>query len=245
MRNKRKHSEKKGAPEWMTTYSDMVTLLLCFFVLLFSFSSVDAQKFQAIMNSFQGSLGVLEGGKTIQEGPSLELDDILEDSADLEMKELEDLRKLKELIDNYTEEIKLSSKISTIIEERGLLIRALDNVYFDSGKANLKQESKKILKYIAEILQTEEFNEKFIKIEGHTDTDPVRDTRKFPTNWELSAIRATNVLRFLVEENNIKGDRISATGYSYYRPIAPNDTVQNKAKNRRVDIIILKSVYSE
>ena len=121
----------------------------------------------------------------------------------------------------------------------------MDNVFFDSGKADLKPESKEILKSIAEILNREEFKDKLIKVEGHTDTDPILYSKKYPTNWELSAIRATNVLRYLVEEENIEGNRISSSGYSYYRPIAPNDTRENKAKNRRVDIVILRSSFEE
>ena len=100
----------------------------------------------------------------------------------------------------------------------------MDKVLFDSGKADLKPEANEILDTIAEVLNREEFKDKLIKVEGHTDTDPIVYSTTFPTNWELSAIRATNVLRYLVEENGIDGNRISSSGYSYHRPIAPNDT---------------------
>lgn len=121
----------------------------------------------------------------------------------------------------------------------------MDSVFFDSGKADIKPESIEILHYIAQILNSENFKGKHIKVEGHTDTDPIIHSTTYPTNWELSAIRATNVLRFFVEEENINGDRISSSGYSFYRPIAPNDTRKNKTKNRRVDIVILKSSYEK
>lgn len=244
-RRRRVNAENNGSTSWLVTYSDMVTLLLCFFVLLFAFSEIDAQKFQAIIKSFQGSLGVLDGGKTIQEAPYINLDRLPEDLTTIEKKDAEDFRKLKALIDEYAKEKGLQTKLLATIEERGLVIRILDNVFFDSGKAEIKPKAKEILTYIGDILKREEFKGKHIKIEGHTDTDPIISSRKYPTNWELSAIRATNVLRYLVEEIGIEGNRVSSAGYSYYRPIAPNDTPENKAKNRRVDVLILKSSYAK
>lgn len=232
----RKPKEKKNTQEWLTTYSDLVTLLLCFFVLLFSFSNIDAQKFQSIMNALQGSLGVIEGGTTIVDAPEI---------TTAEENEEEEFEKLKQTIEDYAEEEGLKDDISLELEERGLVIRFMDSVFFDSGKADIKPESVEILHYIAQILNSENFKGKHIKVEGHTDTDPIIHSTTYPTNWELSAIRATNVLRFFVEEENINGDRISSSGYSFYRPIAPNDTRENKTKNRRVDIVILKSSYEK
>lgn len=236
MRRRRRKTEQSDSGNWLTTYSDMVTLLLTFFVLMFSFSEIDAQKFRSIMSSFQGGTGVLESGT------SLEItDEISPFEGELE----EDLEKLKDILEEYADSIGLGSEIILSVEERGLVIRFMDNVLFDSGKADLKPESVKILKSIAEILNREEFQDKLIKIEGHTDTDPIIYSKKFPTNWELSATRAINVLRYLVERENIDGSRVSSSGYSFYRPIAPNDTSENKQKNRRVDIVILKTSYEE
>ncbi|RKD34761.1 flagellar motor protein MotB [Thermohalobacter berrensis] len=228
----------------MLTYSDMVTLLLCFFVLLFSFSKIDAQKFQAIIRSFQGSLGVLEGGKTIEEIPYINNGNLPSDLTTVEREELEDFRVLKAHIEEYAKEKGIENKIIVEIEERGLIIRVLDNLFFDSGKADIKHQAKEVLLYIGDVLKEDKFKDKHIKIEGHTDTDPI-NTYRFPSNWELSAIRATNVLRFLIEKKDIDGSRISSAGYAYYRPVASNDTPENKAKNRRVDIVILKSSYGE
>lgn len=239
MRRNKKKSDNRTL-SWMTTYSDLVTLLLCFFVLLFSFSEIDAQKFQMIMKSFQGSLGVLDGGKTIDEDKLISLNRLAEDKSELDIQEMEDFRRFKKLIDDYAKERGLENKIYVELEERGLLIRIMDSVFFDPDKAEIKLEAKKILSFIGEILNREEFLDKHIKVEGHTNTVP---TVQFETNWELSAIRATNALRYLVEKENVKGDRISSAGYSFYRPVATNDTVEGKAKNRRVDIIILKSSY--
>ena len=232
----RKEREGSDSGAWLLTYSDLVTLLLCFFVLLFSFSEIDAQKFRSIMSSFQGGTGVLDGGTALEQDENLEPENGL-----LE----EDLEKLKGLLEEYVESIGLADEILLTVEERGLVIRFMDNVLFDSGKADLKPDSMEILDSISEILNMDEFKERLIKVEGHTDTDPILYTSEFPTNWELSSTRSSNVLRYLVEKRGIEGNRISLSGYSYYRPIAPNDTPENKAKNRRVDIVILGSSYED
>lgn len=233
---KRKKREESNTGDWLTTYSDLVTLLLCFFVLLFSFAEIDAQKFREVMNSFQGGTGVLEDGTTL---------DFNDEVHPFESGTEEDLEKLKGLLEEYAESVGLGTEIIISVEERGLIIRFMDNVLFDSGKADLKPESIDILETMAEILNRDEFKERLIKVEGHTDTDPIIYAAKFHDNWELSAIRSTNVLRYLVETGNIEGNRISTSGYSFYRPIAENDTKENKAKNRRVDIVILRSSYEE
>lgn len=235
-RRRRQEESSGGAPEWLTTYSDLVTLLLCFFVLLFSFSSVDAEKFQSIMKSFQGGSGVLSGGTTL-DIPLIPVQDDLDVESELQ--------DLMGYLDEYADTLGLGDRIIIQPEERGIVIRFMDNVFFDSGSADIKKESFEILKTVAEILNREEFSNRQIKIEGHTDSDPIYRSPKFPTNWELSSARATNVLRYLVENETVDGKRVSSSGYSYYREIAPNDTPENKAKNRRVDIVILKDIYVE
>ncbi len=225
---KRRRKAEQVSASWMTTYSDLVTLLLCFFVMLFAFSNLDVKKFQGIMAYFQGSRGVLDGSNVIE-------------IPDLRDQEEIDLEELKSALEEYATSSNLEEEITVSIDERGLIIRFMDRVLFDPGKAELKPEAREILDTVAEILQRDEFKDKAIKVEGHADTTPVSPKDGFPTNWELSTARATNVLRYLVEQRGIEGERISASGYSYYRPIAPNDTKENKAKNRRVDIVILKS----
>lgn len=244
-RRRSTEEQKKGAPEWMTTYGDMVTLLLCFFVLLFAFSEIDAQKFQAIMNSFQGSLGVINGGQTIEDGPPLNTSMPPEIRSTTDFEEVDDFKKIKRVVDEYAEENGLQQEIQAQIEERGLIIRILNNIFFDSGKAVIKPEAKDILLDIGDMLLMEEVNNKHIRIEGHTDSDPLIITSQFKSNWELSAMRATSVLEFLLENKDIEGDRTSLSGFAYYRPVAPNDSAENKGKNRRVDIVILKSSYSK
>ncbi len=239
-RTRKQEEAKPGAPEWMTTYGDMVTLLLCFFVLLFSFSVVDAQKFQSMIQSFQGSLGILESGTTIE--PSEYISSALDSELTTkQLEELEDFRKLEERLKEYLNEQHLDTDVLVNLETRGLVLRFQDNILFHSGMANIREEFKEILDVISEFLEEPEFEEKHIRIEGHTDTVPVDPSGKYETNWELSVARASNVVRYLIEDARLNAMRFSASGYSEYHPVAPNDTRENKAKNRRVDIVILKS----
>lgn len=238
-RRRKKNNSNSGnsSGAWLTTYSDLVTLLLAFFVLLFSISEIDAEKFRSIMSSFQGGTGVFEGEKPIE--PELDIPDTPETEFELD----DDLERLKEYLEEYLDTLGLGNMINVEIEERGIIIRFMDNVFFSSGSATIIGDSFEILESVAEILNKEEFINRQIKVEGHTDSDPIRRNLPFPTNWELSSARATNVLRYLVENADISGERISSSGYSYYRNIAPNDTNENKAKNRRVDVIILRDVF--
>jgi len=243
-RRKPQGEEAGGVPEYMTTYGDMVTLLLCFFVLLFAFSEIDAKKFEMIMESFQGSAGVLRGGKTLDDTLFINNSSIA-DKITRDIKEIEKLKALKESLEEHIKENNLQEQIMVELDERGLLLRFDDNVLFDSGRAELKLKSKKTLRFISDLLKQDEFSDKFIHVEGHTDSDPIKSSRKYPTNWELSTIRAVNVARFFIEDTNMTPEKISVSGYSKYHPVAPNDTPVNKAKNRRVDIVILRSDYQK
>ncbi len=242
-RRKPAEEGKKGAPEWMTTYGDMVTLLLCFFVLLFAFSEIDVQKLDAFVQSFQGAVGVLESGRTIEPSELLseaEIDDLTLQ----ELQELEDFRKLQERMEEFLEERDMASDVLVSLETRGLILRFQDNVLFDSGRAEIKPDSLEILQFVGIVLQEPDFAEKFVRIEGHTDTDPLRPGAPYETNWELSVTRAANVVRYMIEELGVEAMRFSASGYGEYHPVAPNDTLDNKAKNRRVDIVILRSEFT-
>ena len=233
-RRNKKESSSGGAPEWMTTYSDLVTLLLCFFVLLFAFSTTDAQKFKTIMESLQGSLGILEGGKTVEQIPVIPSEGST-DEVPMDLK----YEQMAANIEDYLEENGLADSIDVLNEKVGIILRFNENILFDSGKADLKVESRTTLIHVAELLNSDEVERRGIRVEGHTDNDPIYSSR-YPTNWELSVSRACNVVRFLIEDMGIDSRRLSAAGYSEYHPVAQNDTPENKAKNRRVDILILK-----
>ncbi|ABW19035.1 OmpA/MotB family protein [Alkaliphilus oremlandii] len=246
-RKKQQEDQPAGAPLWMTTYSDMVTLLLCFFVLLFAFSTVETQKFDQLMQSLQNAIGVsssgiLDGGNTLFPNDFID-QSLMGDLTAGQRNELENFRELQETLESYLQEYDLETEVLVSQESRGLMLRFQDNVLFDPGKAELKPRSKEILQDIAEFLRSPELKDKDIRVEGHTDTVKVNPTSIYPTNWELSTGRASNVVRYFIEEIDMDPERFSIAGYGEYQPIAPNDTVENKSKNRRVDIVILRSEY--
>lgn len=235
-RKKAEDEPKAGAPEWMATYGDMMTLLLCFFVLLFSFATLDVQKFKAIAVSMNGSLGVLDSGMTLSMEPLIN-----SFPADSPSEEIEEFNKLYEEMNEYIEENNLESSIVLMLDERGLLVRFMDNVLFDSGKADLTPKASEIIDKVAEIIRQ---NDKNVRIEGHTDNVPI-NTFRFPSNWELSTTRAVNVVKYLIEECGIESKRMSASGYSDQHPIDDNTTQIGRQKNRRVDMVILRAEKEE
>ena len=237
MPRKRTEDEAKaGSPEWMATYGDMVTLLLCFFVLLFSFATLDVQKFRAIAQSMNGSLGVLDSGMTLSMEPLIN-----SFPSDSPTEEVEEFQKLYEEMSEYIKENNLESSIVLMLDERGLLVRFMDNVLFDSGKADLTPKAREIINKVAEIIRQ---NDKNVRVEGHTDNVPI-NTFRFPSNWELSTTRAVNVVKYLVEECDIEAKRMSASGYSDQHPIDDNTTHTGRQKNRRVDMVILRAEKEE
>jgi chemotaxis protein MotB len=128
-------------------------------------------------------------------------------------------------------------KMSVLMDERGIFIRIMDKAFFDEGRAELKETAKSALLRIVLILERSNDN---VGIEGHTDNMPI-NTQEFRSNWELSTRRATDVVRYLVEKHGFPPNRISASGYAEYRPVASNDTEQNRALNRRIEIILFKA----
>lgn len=236
---KRKLSEDEesgGGDEWLLTYGDLMTQLVCFFVLIVAFSSTNAAKFKEALISIQVALG---GGAAsgVLTGMPTAIED-LPRSADLNIEEGQFL-KIKGKIDGYIEKQNLSKYLETSMGQEGLHIRLKQHepsVYFDSADALIKEEAYPILNQIGVFIKNLPNS---IRIEGHTDIRPI-GTYQFPSNWELSTMRATNVLKYLSGRIEIAPERLSAAGYGPYKPIATNDTEEGMAKNRRVEIIILK-----
>lgn len=241
---KKKEECKGGIPEWMATYADMVTLLMCFFVLLFAFSNIDAQKFEQVMQSFQGSAGILSGGKTLTEAPFV-FDGMPEDQAsEMEVISEEQFDKIKKELENLdqklSEEIqseKLDNNVQVIENPTSLVLRFKDSALFEPLSADLKTEAIQMLSKLTKILQREGFNYEAIIVEGHTDNMPFV-SEKYTSDWNLSADRAAAVVKYLVSQESLDPYRVVAAGYGSYRPIATNTTEAGRAINRRVDIII-------
>ncbi|NLM20929.1 MAG: OmpA family protein [Peptococcaceae bacterium] len=253
-----------GQERWLVTYADLITLLMIFFVMMYSMSQVDANKFRALAESLSITLG---GGSpsaielsTSPSGPSLigqgtplenntnpgravgqEDDQATGNSQgggdpDVETMTIEHI---KAKLDAFASENNIQTMLVSSIEERGLVVSIQDTLLFASGSAEITPEARTILKKISGVLSA---SPNYIKIEGHTDNLPI-NTVRFPSNWELSVLRATNVLHILVKEGGINPERLSATGYGEYRPRADNKTEEGRSSNRRVDLVILRSKY--
>lgn len=252
--------EKDNAERWLLTYSDLITLLMIFFVVMYSMSKVDADKFQAMAESLSVALG---GGTPSQveigtspSGPSLietfpsntpppketpEGENESENgkgdgtgNADIESMTIESI---KQKLDKFALDNGIEAKLVSSIEERGLVISIQDTLLFESGSAEITPRAKEILDKINNVLASAP---NYIKVEGHTDNLPI-NTNRFPSNWELSVLRATNVLHLM--QGKIPAEQLSATGYGEYRPLTSNDTDAGRARNRRVDLVILRSKY--
>lgn len=239
-RFKKDDDQSPGAPLWMVTYSDMVTLLLAFFVLMFSFSSVDARKFEQVILSMRGALGVLESGQTVLPDGQVPAPGQTEpdgnDLHDMLRPDLEQMAAVQSRLRETIDQLGVGDVVAVTFEERGLVVRFEEGVLFDSGRADLRPDGLPVLAGLAPTLRD---IPNHIRIEGHTDTVPIH-TAQFPSNWELSTARATQVTRYFLDvEGGFEPRHMSAAGYGEYRPIADNDTAAGRQKNRRVDIVIL------
>ncbi len=224
---KKEETPKKGAPAWMTTFSDMVTLLMVFFIMILSYSTIELEKFKGAVSSMQGALGILDN---MRNTITNEIQKSNQGRQDLKEQVEEKFGKLKELMTNED----VASQIDLEMDGTGIHIRLGDNILFDPGKAELKPQAFPILKAVAEVVK-DSFKQIFV--EGHTDNVPIH-TSKYPSNWELSAARALSVVRYLHYVQGIDASRLAAVGYGEYRPLVPNTTPENRAKNRRVEIYI-------
>ncbi len=228
MRRVRKQVEEVDNRErWLLTYADLITLLLAFFIVMYSMSQLDAKKFGEMADALHG---ILQGGESIYN-----YDNQQPKTTGHGVLKLGNLRMLQKKIESKFEAIKKSDLVSTEVTERGLIIHILDRALFNEGSAILLPKSKQVLDLVYEQIAD---IPNHIRIEGHTDDRPI-NTKLFPSNWELSTARATEVVRYFVNEHGFPPDRISALGYGEFRPIKPNNSIENRAANRRVDILVL------
>ena len=237
MIRRKKEEEHENLERWLLTYADLITLLLAFFIVMYSMSKVDAKKFGRMAAAFQS---VLKGGASVLKGDSVVLPN---DDFGAGPLRVGDLKLVQARVKRVADELREASKITTEMEDRGLVIHITENALFQSGKAYLTPNAMKTLDGLAEVIRDVPND---IRVEGHTDNSPI-NTPEFPSNWELSTARATQVIKYLIEKHNLSPAKISAMGYAEYRPIFPNDSPESRAKNRRVDVIILspKNVLEE
>lgn len=225
-----------GSLRWLLTYADMITLLMAFFIMLYSMSILNLNKFQEVAMSIKSGFGgMVEGqGRSILGSSgqvSIRPSPITGESAGVPSHAVE---KIQTLIKDE----KLQDKVRLRVDERGLVISlATDKVLFGAGQAALSPSAMRIIDSVADALKGVQ-NE--IRVEGHTCNLPIRSS-EFPSNWELSTARATNVIRYLIDHKRFEPDRLSAAGYADSRALVPNTSESNRTINRRVDIVVLRS----
>ncbi|MGM8213377.1 flagellar motor protein MotS [Virgibacillus sp. W0430] len=251
MRRRRvRRSQKGGAPKWMVTYSDMVTLILVFFILLFSFSQIDLVKFEAVSESFRNRMifdfypspipmeNPTQSSSHQEKGDNsneFQTPTLKKDTTDKDQQQ-DSLSQLMNNVENFLNEHGLNDVVSANRTERGVVLVLQERVLFDSGEAEILDSGKPFLNEIGTLLLK---IPNHVKVEGHTDNRPISNYR-YPSNWELSGARAGSVIRYLMNKNDLDESRFSVAGYGDTRPLVPNDSAANWSQNRRVEIVILE-----
>lgn len=224
--------ENDISSHWMITYSDMITIILCFFIIFFTFSAKEISALYSVKNSLINRVEKLsnENTKLVEERASLseELFHIKNVETDLDTSNEEFISFLRN--NDFLADVSITQK------ENELVIRFKNNILFDSGSAEITEDGYKILAKIADKLRMIDNN--FV-VEGFTDNIPI-NTEQFPSNWELSSARAINVVKFFIHKKHISDKRISFSGWGERKPIASNDTEEGRAKNRRIEVRIIK-----
>jgi chemotaxis protein MotB len=241
LRRNRPQIESEGGESvgWLTTFNDLVTLLMVFFVLLFTMSTIDTKKMQDFQYALQSGLGILEAGKMVsisvrQTQPVNDMSHVMTQAEEVHDNENE-VKPGGKLADQIRQLMESGLNIQVKHTQQGTRLSFEDQVLFDFGKATINPAGFAFLDTIAKALKRVTYA---VRVEGHTDNVPIQ-TKRFPSNWELSVARAVNVVKYFAEVSNINPQRLSAVGYGESRPVASNDIPTERAKNRRVEILLL------
>lgn len=233
---RKKKCPPEGAADWLLTYGDMVTLLLTFFVLLFTTATIDGYQLRLILAAFPG-LGNYTGGNTLEAGPLAELGNTIMSLPSMERgRALSEAR--REAVSIFEPEIR-SNLVRVTEDERGLVISLAGDAFFESGSANVNiEQTRETLQKLSRLLSAEELSNRTFRLEGHTDNIPVGAGSDFESNWDLAAARAASVLRYLVDYG-VNEERFQLMSRGEFAPLVENTTPEGRAYNRRVDVIIL------
>lgn len=246
---KKQHKSELYKPNesWLLPYADLLTLLFALFIVLFAMSELDAQKYkelaQVFHSKFADGRGMLEESNRAVD-PDLEYPEALDEHVEENLEpqylggnfSLEDLEVLEESINQYIILNHLSDVIGTKLTDEGLLITILNDVSFETGSAKVKEEGIKVAEEIAELLYTDPPHQ--IVISGHADDRPIHNA-EFASNWELSVARAVNFMQVILRNDKLDPSLFSAKGYGEHKPLVPNTSEENRAKNRRVEVLVL------
>jgi chemotaxis protein MotB len=253
-RKRKQEEEHENMERWLVSYADFITLLFAFFVTMYAISRVDEQKLGSAVESLQRALGSLIPVTISQRDPGAFPSKLTPPSISVVTQEAEEApsteqgefaklaQELKAEVEGAKGELDAAraaqlSQIKFLVDKRGMVIRVPESFFFDSGQASLRPEVIPIINVLGKSLAK---IPNYIRVEGHTDSVPIR-TPQFPSNWELSTARATTIVRYLLTHFRFNPQRLSATGYAEFHPVAPNTTAEGRLQIRRVDMVILSS----
>lgn len=245
-KRRRKKDQNHGDNErWLITYSDLITLLLVFFIVLYSMSQIQNEKFNALVDSLKTAFN---GNAILTESSIKSKEDQNTDSLSMPVTQVPQqktknnnnnaqLDKLYKQLQSYIDKNHLQNVLSLENLQRGVQLTLKEQILFDLGKADIKSQAKPILERVGGILNTVPND---ISVEGHTDNNPISGG-KYKSNWELSGARSLTVMYFLMNKDHLAAGRLHFAGYGQYKPVAPNDTPEHQSLNRRVNIIVLRN----
>ncbi|AEF83156.1 flagellar motor protein MotB [Leadbettera azotonutricia] len=236
---KKKKADAGGVGgEWIVTYSDMVTLMLCFFVALFNPDDTDPAQLAAMISAFNNiGLGSSSGGNTLSSGKSADLGNTIMSLPSMDKGRVLG-NALRKAVSLFNPEVK-SNKVKVTHDERGLVISLASDAFFNPASARINiEETRDILVRLASLLNSDEVRGHKFRVEGHTDSEAIDPLGPWEDNWQLSSARAIAVLRYLTAIG-VQENRFQVAGFADTMPVSSNNTPEGRAYNRRVDIIIL------
>jgi len=245
MARRKREEEHENHERWLVSYADFITLLFAFFVVMYSLSSINEGKYRVLSDSIvsafrnapinsSGQTPLLKPTPPVAQKPNIITSNDKDKAKDAaKQRQREKMRNIAKDILDVMAPLIAAGKVRVLETSRGVTIEINDSILFSPGQALLQPALVKAMSAIAEVLAASDFP---ITIEGHTDNIPIK-TAQFPSNWELSAVRATTVLR-LFNESGVAAERLTAIGYADTRPVEPNLLADGRARNRRVSILI-------
>lgn len=215
---------KSNSGSWLVTYSDMVTLLMVFFIVLYTMTpGIDQSQFDNFISYFQSSVGVIKNNSVVKQKS--------QDKDEYRMEIVEQWS----VVEDFVNRRQLNNQVDIEQVDEGVKVTLGDSLTFNSGSSDLLPMAELVLEQIAGVF-TDEIAE--TEVQGHTDTDPVANSSYYRSNWHLGAARGVSVLKFIQERSNLEPERYKASSYGEFRPIAENTTADGKRKNRRVEIYV-------
>jgi len=256
---RKKHPEHVNLERWLVSYADFITLLFAFFVIMYAISQADVSKFKAVSASIKSAFepagptsmisGASTGGGTTanpfetienQSGRVINMPQGKTNTASDPDPDLQNMKEaLEETISLELGSTDISDKVQMNYDSQGLVVRLAAKDFYDTGDTQVRLDMQPILDRIGRVLQQ---TKRLIRIEGHTDVSEA-NSEVYPTDWELSAARAAWAVRYFVKRFNLDPRKIGAAGYSHFRPLSEGDDLKSRAKNRRIEIIILNNTY--